>query len=70
MVSALWLSWRIIGAGQLFRRDRVIFWFLAQVALADIVYGVSYSIAEDRDAYYLPAFLGVDDRWRHLAYDG
>ena len=37
----------------------MIFWFLALVALADIVYGVSYSIAEDKDAYYLPAFLAL-----------
>jgi tetratricopeptide (TPR) repeat protein len=47
----------IIGSVQLFKRDRVIFWFLALVALADIGYGVSYIIAEDKDAYYLPAFL-------------
>ena len=47
----------IVGAVQLFKRDRAIFWFLSLVALADIVYGVSYVIAEDKDAYYLPAFL-------------
>ena len=38
----------LIGAVQLFRRDRVIFWFLALVALADIVYGVSYLLRKIR----------------------
>ena len=47
----------MVGAVQLFKRDRVIFWFLGLLALADIAYGVSYVIAEDKDAYYLPAFL-------------
>ena len=47
----------IVGAVQLFKRDRAIFWFLSLVALADIGYGLSYVIAEDKDAYYLPAFL-------------
>jgi hypothetical protein len=47
----------IIGFVQLFRRERVIFWFLGLVILADIGYGVSYVIAEDKDAYYLPAFV-------------
>ncbi len=47
------------GVVRLFRRDRVIFWFLALVFAADLAYALNYEIAEDKDAYYLPAFLAL-----------
>jgi hypothetical protein len=57
-----------------YKRDRAAFWFLLLVVLADLAYSVSYEIAEDKDAYYLPAFIsiaiaaGLGVRWLlHLA---
>ena len=47
----------IVGAVHLLKCDRAMFCFLILLALADIAYGVSYVIAEDKDAYYLPVFL-------------
>jgi hypothetical protein len=47
----------VAGFVQLFKRDRVTFWFLGLLVITDIAYGVSYFIAEDKDAYYLPAFI-------------
>ena len=44
---------------QLFKRDRVTFWFLSLLVITDVAYGVSYFIAEDKDAYYLPAFIAL-----------
>ncbi len=49
----------IVGLVQLFKRDRVTFWFLSLLVISDVAYGVSYVIAEDKDAYYLPAFITV-----------
>ncbi len=51
----------LAGAGfvYLFKHDRVIFWFLTLIVISDLAYGVSYVIAEDKDAYYLPAFLAL-----------
>jgi Protein of unknown function (DUF2723) len=42
-----------------FKRDRTTFWFLLVVILADLAYALSYEIAEDKDAYYLPAFISI-----------
>jgi len=39
------------------KRDRTAFWFLLLIVLADLAYSLSYEIAEDKDAYYLPAFI-------------
>ena len=47
----------VAGFVQLFKRNRVIFWFLSLLVVTDVAYGVSYFIAEDKDAYYLPAFI-------------
>ena len=47
----------VAGFVQLFKRDRVTFWFLGLLVITDLAYGVSYFIAEDKDAYYLPAFI-------------
>jgi transmembrane protein TMEM260 (protein O-mannosyltransferase) len=49
----------VTGFVRLFRRDRVIFWFLAILVITNLAYGLSYFIAEDKDAYYLPAFIAL-----------
>jgi hypothetical protein len=52
-----------------FKRDRTTFWFLSTIVIANLAYALSYEIAEDKDAYYLPAFIsiaiaaGVGIRW-------
>jgi hypothetical protein len=61
----------LVGAGLFaaFRRDRSLFRFIALVILFDLAYALNYEIAEDKDAYYLPAFAamamaaGVGARW-------
>ena len=47
----------VAGFVYLFKRDRATFWFLGLLGIADVAYGISYFIAEDKDAYYLPAFV-------------
>jgi tetratricopeptide (TPR) repeat protein len=47
------------GMAIVFRRDRTAFWFLLVLIVADLAYGISYEIAEDKDAYYLPAFISL-----------
>src|SRR5437867_7178017 len=42
-----------------FKRNRTTFWFLLTVIIADLAYALSYEIAEDKDAYYLPAFISI-----------
>jgi tetratricopeptide (TPR) repeat protein len=42
-----------------FKRDRTTFWFLLTIIIADLAYALSYEIAEDKDAYYLPTFLSI-----------
>lgn len=51
----------LAGAGfaSVFKRDRTVFWFLVLVLGADLLYCLIYSIAEDKDAYYLPAFISI-----------
>ena len=49
----------IAGLVSLFRRDKPTFWFLLLVIVADLVYCLGYEIAEDKDAYYLPAFIAM-----------
>jgi hypothetical protein len=49
----------VIGFVSAFKRDRTIFWFLALIVLANLAYGLSYDIAEDKDAYYLATFISV-----------
>jgi transmembrane protein TMEM260 (protein O-mannosyltransferase) len=48
-----------VGFINLFKHDRVTFWFLSLVVVPDVAYGVSYFIAEDKDAYYLPSFIAL-----------
>jgi hypothetical protein len=51
----------LAGAGltSAHKRDRTAFWFLLLILLADLAYALSYEIAEDKDAYYLPAFISI-----------
>jgi tetratricopeptide (TPR) repeat protein len=49
----------VAGFGTLFKRDRTTFWFLALIVGADLAYALGYDIAEDKDAYYLPAFIAI-----------
>jgi hypothetical protein len=49
----------VLGLIELFRSDRTIFWFLTLVVLADLGYSLNYEIAEDKGAYYLPAFIAA-----------
>jgi tetratricopeptide (TPR) repeat protein len=47
------------GFGTVFKRDRTTFWFLALMVGADLAYALGYDISEDKDAYYLPAFISI-----------
>ncbi len=47
------------GVASAYKRDRTAFWFLLLIVLADLAYALSYEIAEDKDAYYLPAFISI-----------
>jgi len=47
------------GFASAYKRDRTAFWFLLLIVLADLAYSLSYEIAEDKDAYYLPAFISI-----------
>jgi tetratricopeptide (TPR) repeat protein len=47
------------GLAKSYKRDRTTFWFLLLILLADLAYALSYEIAEDKDAYYLPAFISI-----------
>ena len=49
----------LAGFGSAFKRDRTTFWFLFFVVGANLAYGLGYSIAEDKDAYCLPAFAAM-----------
>jgi Protein of unknown function (DUF2723) len=49
----------VAGLAGAYKRDRTAFWFLLLIVLADLGYSLSYEIAEDKDAYYLPAFISI-----------
>jgi tetratricopeptide (TPR) repeat protein len=49
----------VAGLASASKRDRTTFWFLLLIVLADLAYSLSYEIAEDKDAYYLPAFISI-----------
>jgi hypothetical protein len=42
-----------------YRQDRTTFWFLLFIVIANLAYDLSYEIAEDKDAYYLPVFISI-----------
>jgi hypothetical protein len=47
------------GFASAYKRDRTAFWFLLLIIIADLGYCLSYEIAEDKDAYYLPSFMSI-----------
>jgi transmembrane protein TMEM260 (protein O-mannosyltransferase) len=49
----------LIGFVHAFKRDRTTFWFLLLIVISDLAYALSYEIAEDKDAYYLPTFIAI-----------
>src|SRR6476469_812634 len=49
----------VAGLATAYKRDRTAFWFLLLIVIADLAYALSYEIAEDKDAYYLPAFISI-----------
>jgi tetratricopeptide (TPR) repeat protein len=53
------LALAFAGFADAFKRDRTTFWFLLTIVIGDLAYALSYEIAEDKDAYYLPAFISV-----------
>ena len=53
------LVFAFAGFASAFKRDRTTFWFLLFVVIADLGYALSYEIAEDKDAYYLPTFFAI-----------
>jgi hypothetical protein len=55
-VTLLLASGGLVSA---YKRDRTAFWFLLLIIIADLGYCLSYEIAEDKDAYYLPAFISI-----------
>ncbi len=57
--APLTLLLALAGFGTVFKRDRTTFWFLMLMVGADLIYALGYDIAEDKDAYYLPAFIAI-----------
>jgi hypothetical protein len=53
------LALGLLGLAASFKRDRTLFWFLILVIAGDLIYALNYEIAEDKDAYYLPAFIAI-----------
>jgi tetratricopeptide (TPR) repeat protein len=53
------LAFAIAGLVYLVKRDKTIFVFLSLILAADVIYCLGYEIDEDKDAYYLPAFLAL-----------
>lgn len=49
----------VTGGVRLWRRDRPLALALALLLAANLAFGVTYVIGEDKDAYYLPSFLAL-----------
>jgi len=47
----------LVGLVAAFRQMRTAFWLLISMIGCDLAYALSYAIEEDKDAYYLPAFV-------------
>ena len=62
-LGVVWLPAGLVfaaaGFADGFRKARLMFWFLIVVVLLDIVYCLFYGPTEDKDAYYLPAFISI-----------
>jgi hypothetical protein len=53
------LAFALAGFASAYKRDRTIFWFLLFIVISNLAYDLSYQIAEDKDAYYLPVFISI-----------
>ncbi|PYL60779.1 MAG: hypothetical protein DMF24_09135 [Verrucomicrobia bacterium] len=53
------LALAFAGFAAAYRQDRTAFWFLLSIVIANLAYDLSYEIAEDKDAYYLPVFISI-----------
>jgi hypothetical protein len=53
------LALAFAGFATAYRQDRTTFWFLLSIVIANLAYDLSYEIAEDKDAYYLPVFISI-----------
>jgi hypothetical protein len=53
------LFFAFCGLVRAFKVDRTTFWFLLAIIVASLAYNLSYEIAEDKDAYYLPTFIAI-----------
>jgi hypothetical protein len=49
----------LAGFAGAYKRDRTTFWFLLFIVISNLAYDLSYEIAEDKDAYYLPVFISI-----------
>src|SRR5207248_2560621 len=47
------------GFTNAYKTDRTSFWFLSIVVISNLAYDLSYQIAENKDAYYLPVFISI-----------
>src|SRR6266513_957712 len=58
-----WLPGAVVlafaGFTSAYKSDRTSFWFLSIVVVSNLAYDLSYQIAEDKDAYYLPVFVSI-----------
>jgi transmembrane protein TMEM260 (protein O-mannosyltransferase) len=61
--SVPWLPLSLVlalaGFVNAYKRDRTTFWFLFLIVITNLAYDLSYEIAEDKDAYYLPVFISI-----------
>jgi Protein of unknown function (DUF2723) len=61
--SVVWLPLPLLlalaGFASAYKRDRTTFWFLLFIVISNLAYDLSYEIAEDKDAYYLPVFISI-----------
>ncbi|MEN3368986.1 MAG: hypothetical protein V7609_1129 [Verrucomicrobiota bacterium] len=49
----------IAGLANTFKHARTTFWMIIVMVVCDMAYSLSYTIEEDKDAYYLPAFIAL-----------
>ena len=61
--SVAWLPLPLVfalgGFASAYKRDRMTFWFVLFIIISNLAYDLSYEIAEDKDAYYLPVFISI-----------
>jgi tetratricopeptide (TPR) repeat protein len=49
----------LVGLANTFKYARATFWMIIVMVACDMAYCLSYSIDEDKDAYYLPTFIAI-----------